>query len=171
MSVGYAFGQKLGAYLKEQHRARCYQSFANILKKNLAIAEPLEKFIVAVLPVIIYNNAFSTPKTYAIVLTNGFYLDLSPTTVNENPLRVAAFNRNTIRALEIVQPNLWNKFNIISCDEYVNVTFLTANKSEVKLSLFSDVPGEKTLTMDGYETSRIYRFLNELKEKGQIEAK
>lgn len=171
MSIGYALGQKLGAYLKEQHRARCYQNFAAVLAKSLSLAEPLEKFVVAALPIIIYNNAFSTPKTYAIILTNGFYLDLNPTTGSENPLRVGVFNRNTIRNLELVQPNLWNKFSIMSCDEYVNATFLTANKTEMKLSLFSDVPGEKSLTMDGYETSRIYRYLKELKEKGQIEPK
>ena len=160
-------GAKLGAYIKEQIRAKNYTSFITLLGKSKYVSEPPDKCFVASLPVTIYNSFLSTPKTYIVVLTNGVYLDLNPSS-DENFLRIAALNQNTINSFEIVQPRLWDKINIMSCDEYVRVSFATESGNVLNMRLFSDLPGEKSLTMDGYETSRIFRFLKEIKETSQI---
>jgi hypothetical protein len=83
-------------------------------------------------------------------------------------LRIAALNEHTIQNLELVQPRFWDKLSIMSCDEYVRVSFTTESGNVLNMRLFSDLPGEKSLTMDAYETSRIYRFLKEIKENSKI---
>jgi hypothetical protein len=168
MSVAEHFAAKLGAYIKERIRAGNYRHFVQLLGSSPYGTETGTGFV-ASLPVTMYNGFFSAPKTYAVVLTNGFYLDLNPSGT-PNPQRIAALNQNTIQSLELIQPRIWDKVNIRSCDDdFVRVSFTTQSGNTLSLRLFSDVPGEKSLTMDAYETSRIYRFLKEVKETSKID--
>lgn len=165
--IGAYFGAQLGAYLKEKHRTKCYQSFVDLLGRSRYVFEPLERCFVASLPVTIYNNAFSTPKSYIVVLTNGVYLDLKPSS-KEDPSRIAALNKRTIQHLELVQPSIWEKMNILGLSDYVRITFAHQAGNSLDMHLFSDLPGERTLTMDPSETLTMHRFLREVKITSQI---
>ena len=165
--IGHQLGAKLGASIKEKYRAKYYESFANLLRKSNFIGEPLEQCFIESLPATIYNNVFSTPKSYVVILTNGVYLDLKPST-RDDFSRIAVLNNRTINHLELVSPSIWDKIGILSSCEYVQINFTNQSGNNTAMHLFSDQPGQSTLTMDDYETSRIYRFLKEVKETSRI---
>lgn len=165
--LGYYLGAKLGASIKEKFRAKYYDSFVDLLRKSRHVREPLEQSFIASLPVTIYNSAFSTPKTYIVVLTNGIYLDLKPSTKDDTS-RIAVLNRRTILNLELIEPGLLEKMSILSLGKYVRVTLADADGSGFDKYLFCDLPGERTLTMDRAQTRQMFEYLREIKLNSQI---